>query len=293
MKDATRIYSKLNLDFESRWFTILYGLNKQGSMTITALAQTLRLTHPAVNQLAGEMIKENLIISSKGVKDERKRFLRLSAKGKRAINKMTPVWREIRLATKELLDAVDPLFLASIEKIEAMLDDNEMYDRVILRIKGELEILEYRPQWKRHFKELNIQWLKKYFHVEEEDKRLLSNPNETILKPGGAILFARFDSKIVGTCALIKHSEKIYEISKLAVSPNARGFGAGIGLSRAILDRAIELGAGSVYLQTNPKLIVANHIYKVLGFRKTKKRPFDSGKYQRPTLVMRKKLTDK
>jgi len=54
MKDATRIYSKLNLDFESRWFTILYGLNKQGSMTITALAQTLRLTHPAVNQLAGK-----------------------------------------------------------------------------------------------------------------------------------------------------------------------------------------------------------------------------------------------
>ena len=66
MKEVSLLYKKLDVNFEARWFSIFYYLNLQSPKTITELAQSLRLTHTAVNQLTTEMIKAGLLISSKG-----------------------------------------------------------------------------------------------------------------------------------------------------------------------------------------------------------------------------------
>lgn len=82
-KDGARIYQEQSLDFEPRWFPLFYLLKKSGRTAVTRAAQSLGLTHPAINQIAGEMSKRELLESFSDKKDKRKRLLRLTQKGKK------------------------------------------------------------------------------------------------------------------------------------------------------------------------------------------------------------------
>ena len=77
------------------------------------------------------------------------------------------------------------------------------------------------------FKSLNVEWLEKFFKVEPIDERVLSNPKSEILDPGGFIVMAEIDSKVIGTFAYIKKGDLLYEFSKMAINPNQRGKGYG------------------------------------------------------------------
>jgi ribosomal protein S18 acetylase RimI-like enzyme len=62
------------------------------------------------------------------------------------------------------------------------------------------------------------------------------------------------------------------EFRMLAVSPEARGRGAGEALVRACLDRAAELGLRRVVMSTRPGMVHAHRIYERLGFVRTPER---------------------
>lgn len=294
MKDVSVLYKKLGVDFEPRWFAVLYTLHKLGPMAVTELAGSLRLTHTAVNHLATEMAKTGLLKSARGTRDERQRFLILSSKGEQVLQKLTPVWEQIRLATNEMLAGTDCDLLAAFSSIEQQLDDQDMVERVWIRLKGqppsEVEIVEYSPAFKKHFKALNYEWLEKYFQIEKEDEKILANPNAKIIKTGGAIFFACLDDKVVGTCALIKHRNDIYEIAKMAVTAKFQGRGIGRKLLQAVLTRAKKLGLTEIFLLTNERLESANHLYKKTGFQITDQNPFSAARYERSTYVMRLNL---
>ena len=59
------------------------------------------------------------------------------------------------------------------------------------------------------------------------------------------------------------------EFRMLAVSPGARGRGAGEALVRACLDRSRELGLSSVVMSTQAAMVQAHRIYERLGFVRT------------------------
>lgn len=59
------------------------------------------------------------------------------------------------------------------------------------------------------------------------------------------------------------------EFRMLAVSPAARGRGIGEALTRAVLDRAAELGLIGVVLSSSTQMTTAHRIYERLGFRRT------------------------
>ena len=294
MKDVSLVYRNLDIGFEARWFSILYALDRQSPKTITSLAKSLRLTHTAVNQLAAEMMKKGLLISIKGKKDERQRLLQLSDKGRVVVEKLTPVWKEILLATKELIDNTGVDFLSVIAKLEKQLDEQDMYERVWLRLKGklpgEVEISEYRPAWKKYFNSLNREWIEEYFEVENEDEKILADPNRKILKKGGCILFAILGNEVVGACALINHRHGVFELSKMAVTKKYQRMGIGRKLVNAILEKSKALGASAIYLQTSPELETANSLYKNFGFYVTEERPFGAIKYNRPTYILKKEI---
>ncbi|HMT13008.1 MAG TPA: hypothetical protein PKA39_15475, partial [Ignavibacteria bacterium] len=75
-----------------------------------------------------------------------------------------------------------------IDKIESELDRKDMFQRVSENIKkkqiGEVEIVNYSPELKEHFRVLNYEWLTKYFTVEPEDKKLLEDPENEIIVNG-------------------------------------------------------------------------------------------------------------
>lgn len=59
------------------------------------------------------------------------------------------------------------------------------------------------------------------------------------------------------------------EFRMLAVRSQARGRGVGEALTRAVLDRAAELGLGAVVLSSSTKMTTAHRIYERLGFYRT------------------------
>ena len=235
MKDVSQVYGDLGIDFRANWFSILYALGQESPMAVTELARTLGLSHPAVNQIAAQLIARGLVTQGKDATDERKRLLFLSPGGKALIKELKPVWREIRLANRALLKESGADLLKDLARVEAALDRDSMANRVNSRLGlptlPRIRIVDYRPAYKKNFIALNIEWLEEYFTVEETDIRILGDPNRRILKKGGVILFALLDDRVVGTCALIRHSGGLLELAKMAVTHEAQGLGVGRALA--------------------------------------------------------------
>jgi N-acetylglutamate synthase-like GNAT family acetyltransferase/DNA-binding MarR family transcriptional regulator len=293
MKDVSRVYRDVGVDFRANWFSILYALGQESPMPVTGLAKVLGLSHPAVNQIAAQLLARGLITQGKDKGDERKRLLFLSPSGRTLIEELRPVWKEIRLANRALLREAGADLLGDLARVEAALDRNSMANRVNKRLglptTERIKIVDYRPAYKKHFLSLNIEWLEKYFAVEETDLSILGDPNRRILKKGGTILFALLDGKVVGTCALIRHNEGVMELAKMGVTPDAQGLGIGTALAEAIIKRARKAGAKQVYLHTSPALKKACRLYRRLGFRRIKRSPVpgdDAKRYRRCSIAM-------
>lgn len=294
MRDGYRIYREQGLEFEPRWFTVFYLLSRKSPLAVTEIAHALQVTHPAVNQVAGMLEKAGLVDSRRDKTDERKRLLFLSPLGRELVEKLKPVWKDIKEANQELLDTSGKDLLGTLDKIESALDETEMFDRIMACIKQRqlesVEILDYKPRYRKNFRTLNLEWLKKYFSVEPVDEKLLSDPEGEIIKRGGKIFFARLDGKIVGTAALIKHDKTTYELAKMAVTEKAQKRHVGRKLAQTAIDRAKRLGADTLLLNTSPELTAANNLYRQLGFVQISPKPQQNLGYQRPTITLKLKL---
>ena len=105
------------------------------------------------------------------------------------------------------------------------------------------------------------------FTLEPTDREVLENPRTRIIAPGGDIRFvAAAGLGVVGTCALQKTGEGRFELTKMGVLESARGRKAGEFLLRAMIDRATELGAETLYLLTSKRCAPAIHLYEKAGF---------------------------
>lgn len=77
-----------------------------------------------------------------------------------------------------------------------------------------------------------------------------------------------------GRYAQIAHDGEL-EFRMLAVAPHARGRGVGEALTRAVLDRAHELGATRVVLCTLEAMKAAHRLYERLGFTRSSDRDWE------------------
>jgi GNAT superfamily N-acetyltransferase len=117
------------------------------------------------------------------------------------------------------------------------------------------------------FRSLNEAWLNKFFRVEPKDVELFDDPVGQFMTPGGDILMLDADDgQTVGCCALINLGEGTFEIAKMAVAETHQRRGYGELLLHAIIERARELGARRLFIETSSKLPVAIALYRKLGF---------------------------
>jgi N-acetylglutamate synthase-like GNAT family acetyltransferase len=132
----------------------------------------------------------------------------------------------------------------------------------------ELRIVEFRDDLAQAFHDINAQWIEAMFVLEATDRKVLENPRKMIIDRHGAILFVEADDLgIVGTVALMKTSEGVYELTKMGVLESARGRKAGEFLLAACIDRAQSMDMASLYLLTNHICVAAIHLYEKAGFR--------------------------
>ncbi len=294
IRDGARIYRDQNLPFEPRWFPIYATLLRRSPISVTEMAREVGLTHPAINQAANAMEKTGLLVSIRDRKDDRKRLLSLSAEGKRLEWRLAPLWKSFEQATTELMRETGVDLIDALDRLERALDKSEMYDRIAdcrrRRQLATVEIVDYERSYARYFKALNQEWLRKYFTVEPPDKKMLNDPDGEIIGKGGQILFAKIKGKIVGTVALVRNSDTVFELTKLAVTAKAQGQQVGRRLVIEVIERARSLGAKELILHTHPKLVAACALYRELGFRAETTAPVDKAGYQRQSVLMRLNL---
>ncbi len=129
-----------------------------------------------------------------------------------------------------------------------------------------MQVVPFHPRHAKAFYNLNIEWLETYFYVEAYDREVLSKPGNYIINPGGHIFFAIKNEIILGTVALLKRGENEFELTKMAVLPQARGKQVGQKLLQYCIDFAEENGFERLFLYSNTVLANAIHIYRKYGF---------------------------
>ncbi len=130
-----------------------------------------------------------------------------------------------------------------------------------------IEIIPFQKEYAGDFKELNLAWLNKYFWVEPHDEEVLGKPQHYILDPGGIIFFVKEGDNIIGTVALMKIEDGVFELTKMAITPAAQGKKAGQKLMEHCLNYARKKGWKKLIIYSNRKLENAIHIYKKYGFK--------------------------
>jgi N-acetylglutamate synthase-like GNAT family acetyltransferase len=131
-----------------------------------------------------------------------------------------------------------------------------------------LSILPWSPDLANAFHDINAQWIKAMFALEENDRLILEDPQSLIIDKGGDILFAAVEGLgVVGACALMPSKDAgVFELTKMGVLDAARGLKAGEFLLAAVLERAVEMRIETLFLLTNKKCEAAIHLYEKLGF---------------------------
>ncbi|MDX6191260.1 MarR family transcriptional regulator [Flavobacterium sp. Fl-318] len=133
-KDGALVYKSFDIDFEPKWFPVIYTLHIKEMLSVVEIANEIGYTHPSTISLLKELEKLKIISSKKDKLDERKRLIVLTSKGKELVVKMQPVWNLIRNVLTEISDNQNNL-LKAIEEAEQKLASQSFFQRASV-LKG-------------------------------------------------------------------------------------------------------------------------------------------------------------
>ena len=152
-----------------------------------------------------------------------------------------------------------------------------------------IKIVDYRPEHQPYFEKLNRQWIEELFEMEPMDEWVLTNPDQSILEPGRAILMATCDGIIAGTVGLRKLDNETFEFTKMAVDTNFRRLGIAEAICYSSFKKAKELGAKTVLLYSNKLNAGAVKLYEKIGFKHIE---VETGVYKRADVKMSMNISD-
>ena len=276
-KDAGHIYQLYQVGLQPRWFPVFYVLSHEDEMTITNIANSIGHTHVSVSQIVKSMVHKGLLAEKRDKHDGRKTVVSLTKKGRDEARKIQDQYKDVGQTVEMMFAQTTHDLWKAMEEWEHLLEQKSLLKRVMeqkkIREQPEIEFVPYSRKYKKAFKDLNIEWIKDYFEVEEADLRILDNPEGYVINKGGHIVMALYKNRPVGTCALIKMENGTFELSKMAVSPSVRGKGIGYLLGQHMIKMAKKMGAKALYLESNTILKPAIQLYYKLGFQKVSRRP--------------------
>ena len=128
-KEAQLFYRSQNIDFEPKWFPVIYVLSQRKAISVVELSQEIGYSHPTTISLLKELEKKELIGSTKDAKDERKRLITLTEKANQLIEQLQPLWAVMTQALVELTDTENNLYKA-INEVNQNLKTKNLFDRM-------------------------------------------------------------------------------------------------------------------------------------------------------------------
>lgn len=267
-RDAARVYRHYGLDLEGRWFPVLHALMQQDEQTVTALAETTGQSQVSVSQIIKAMSERGMVTLTACPGDGRRTLVSLTEAARAMRPKLDAQIGDVGAVMEDMLSATEHNLWQALDDFERELDRKGFYDRVRERRPepdSGLRIVPFGPEHRTAFRDINVEWISRYFSIEPEDVHQLEHP-EDLIAGGGTILIAMLGDTPVGTTALIRMAPDRFELAKMAVTPAARGHGAGLALGRAAIAAARRLGATELYLESSRSLEPAIALYRKLGF---------------------------
>lgn len=129
-KDGAMIYKAFGIDFELKWFPVIFTIYQKKLASVVEIANEIGYTHPSTITLLKELEKQDLIEWKKDKQDERKRLFLLTDKGQELIEKMKPVWELMSQVLGEISDNQNNL-LRAIDEAEAKIANQSFYQRAL------------------------------------------------------------------------------------------------------------------------------------------------------------------
>ena len=272
-EDAEQLYKNYGVDLKPKWWPVFHVLSDGSAKTITDIAKEIGHSHPSVSKITSEMVKHGIIREKKDKADGRRNLVSLTAAGKTITEKIQDQYTDVRQVIETLSGTATNDLWKAIAEWEFMLDQQPLLQRVLQQQKQrestEVTIVDYQPEHRQAFRQLNEEWITHWFVMEPADYKALDNPG-AILDNGGCILVACVQGKPAGVCALVKMNGHGYdfELAKMAVANDMRGKNIGWLLGNAVIERARQLGAAKLFLESNTILKPAISLYQKLGFKK-------------------------
>ena len=270
--DAAEIYVIYGTDFQPRWLPVYIVLQENDALPVTEIGQIVGQTHASISQIVKEMKAKGYVSDEKCTDDGRKNRISLTDLAQSIRPKIEAQMTDCDKAVDQIFSTMSYDLWKALSELEYSLEQKSLIERVIeqrkIRESADVEIVNYTPQYASDFKRLNHEWIKKYFKLEEADNLVLDNPQGYILDRGGYIFVAKYQGEAVGVVALLKMKDGGFELGKMAVSPTAQGKSIGFLLGKHAIQKAKELKATRVFLESNTLLKPAISLYNKLGFKK-------------------------
>ena len=127
-KDGLLLYKEYGIEFEPKWFPVIYALHIKNVLSVVEIATEIGYAHPSTISLLKELEKEKLIQSKKDKTDERKRLIQLSPKGRQLIEKMQPVWKIMVAGITDLTNTKNKL-MDAINEVEEQMQQQSFFQR--------------------------------------------------------------------------------------------------------------------------------------------------------------------
>ncbi|MBX3212738.1 MAG: MarR family transcriptional regulator/GNAT family N-acetyltransferase [Labilithrix sp.] len=294
--DAAKVHRTMGVDAQPTELALLAAIDRFGPMTITAAVESLGVSQPAVTRTASGLVDRGALAAESDAADQRQKTLKLTRQGRALVAKAkAKAWPAIDAAVATLCAPLEGTLLEQIASLEAQLAERPLEARALdaagaLRDGADarrdgadarrdgadaqrdgadaLAIREYSDDLAKDFFAINAEWIESMFMLEDKDRAILEDPRGTILDRGGVILLVESaELGVVGTCALMKVEEGVFELTKMGVLERARGKRAGELLLTTALARASTMDVETLYLLTNSKCVAAIALYEKLGFR--------------------------
>ncbi|HWF64453.1 MAG TPA: MarR family transcriptional regulator, partial [Rhizomicrobium sp.] len=183
---ASRFVGEMGLKVQPTHMGLLAALDR-APMTVGQLVEAVGTSQPGVTRGAGQLMRMGLIETVKS-KDQRQKTLRLTRKGEATMMRIKlQIWPRLDQAVKSITDNLSGVFLDQIAAIERALAAKPLELRAAQM--PALRIRDYSPELRRHFYDINAEWIDAMFKFETADREVLEDPQSHILDGGGAILF--------------------------------------------------------------------------------------------------------
>ena len=115
-------------------------------------------------------------------------------------------------------------------------------------------IVDFSDDLAAAFRDINAEWIEAMFTLEANDRAIFDHPRAAIVDRGGVIRFVSAAGLgVVGTCALIRIADGVFELTKMGVLAAARGRKAGEFLLAHVVAEAWAMRLDRLCLLTNSR----------------------------------------